>query len=144
MILNNFHFYFVIYCSLEIESTNYTNEVIAEIQSTIASSSRSYSRRFSKVWEDFDIVQEGRSPTKKTKAICKHYEKGYSAASRLGTSHLQRHLEGCSKRPKEAHTQVDQHAYRELVASAIIEHGYHLHGLSIEGIEIFMLFLTKA
>ncbi|XVE85493.1 hypothetical protein DITRI_Ditri17bG0095100 [Diplodiscus trichospermus] len=91
---------------LEMESTNDTNEVIVEIQSTVASSSRSSSRRFRKVWEDFDIVQEGCSPTKKTKAICKHCEKGYSAASRLGTSHLQRHFEGCSKRLKEAHTQL--------------------------------------
>ncbi|XVE72033.1 hypothetical protein DITRI_Ditri11bG0006200 [Diplodiscus trichospermus] len=106
------------------ESTNDTNEVIVEIHGAVASSSRSSSRRFSKVWEDFDIVKEGHTSSKKTKAICKHCGKGYYVASRLGVSHVQRHLEGCSKHPKEAHTQVDQHAYRELVASAIIEHGY--------------------
>ncbi|XVE72008.1 hypothetical protein DITRI_Ditri11bG0004100 [Diplodiscus trichospermus] len=98
------------------QSTNDPNEAIAEIQSTISSLSRPSLRRFSKVWEDFDIVEKGHSPTKKPKAICKYYRKGYSTGPMLGNSHLQRHLESCSKRPKETYTQVDQHAYRELVA----------------------------
>ncbi|XVE62149.1 hypothetical protein DITRI_Ditri06bG0095500 [Diplodiscus trichospermus] len=70
------------------ESTNNTNEAIMEIQSTIASLSKSSSRRFSKVWEDFDIFEKGHSPTKKPKTICKYCGKGDSTVSRLGTSHL--------------------------------------------------------
>ncbi|XVE86231.1 hypothetical protein DITRI_Ditri18aG0018800 [Diplodiscus trichospermus] len=106
------------------KSTNDINEATTEIERTISSLSKSFSKRFNKIWEDFDIVEEGHSPTKRPKAICKHCRKGYSIVSRLGTSHIQCHLEGCNKHLKEIHTEVDQHAYRELVDKAIIKYEY--------------------
>ncbi|XVF45848.1 hypothetical protein PTKIN_Ptkin02bG0240000 [Pterospermum kingtungense] len=112
----------------------------SEIESSVSSPS---SKRYSRVWEDF-ILEVGHSPTKRPKAKCKHCGQTYSAVSRLGTSNLQRHLLKCSKRPKDTHVQVDQHAYRELLAKAIIRHGYTFTWVEHEGNREVHAFLNKS
>ncbi|XVF69266.1 hypothetical protein PTKIN_Ptkin11bG0067100 [Pterospermum kingtungense] len=95
---------------------------ISSAQST--KSSKTKSRRFNKVWNDFDYV-EAQSPTKKAKAICKHCGKEYGASFVSGTSNFKRHIDNCPKRCKELNTgQLDQQGYQEVVAKAIIKHGY--------------------
>ncbi|XVF44912.1 hypothetical protein PTKIN_Ptkin02bG0161200 [Pterospermum kingtungense] len=108
----------------------------SKIESPVSSPSL---KRYSRVWEDFSL-EVGHSPTKRPKAKCKHCGQTYSAISMLGTSNLQCHMLKCSKHLKDTHVQIDQHAYRELLAKAIIRHGYTFtwveHEENIEGFSL--------
>lgn len=88
-------------------------------------------KRKSWVWEHFDIVDDKESKTKI--GICKHCKSAsYNADSRRGTSNFSRHLlESCIEYKKvksidckEPRKQIDQTIYRQLLAEAIMRHGY--------------------
>ena len=111
---------------------------VVECSTVVGGDGKEKTRKFSKVWDSYDYIPT-QSPSKKPKAKCKFCGKLYNGDSRSGTSNLKRHLGNCPNNPNKEKEdcvigKLDQKAYRESVASAIIEHGLAFSYVEYEGI----------
>ncbi|KAL6517377.1 hypothetical protein OROMI_033078 [Orobanche minor] len=91
------------------------------------------------VWDEY-VVVDAEQPGVKPRAFCSHCKvKSYIADSHYGTKNLLEHLKKCSaykefqSKCSEEKKPFNQMVYRDLVARAIIRHGYSFSWVEHEG-----------
>ncbi|KAK9689759.1 hypothetical protein RND81_09G078800 [Saponaria officinalis] len=106
-----------------------TNDnTIAAVSASLPSSKRG--RKRSPVWDEFIVIDASDSTDGKERAICCHCKDAkFIANSHYGTKNLINHLTKCTAYKVFLATKgkgqiFDQNVYRDLVARAIIRHGY--------------------
>ena len=99
------------------------NEENDEYGDTVSSAPKRMRSRNSSVWSDFEILPKG--PNGKERAKCKKCQ-NYFVASASGTTSLLRHRAKCHEVDNQIVScqPLNQVAYREMVALAIIRHNY--------------------
>ncbi|KAK9705574.1 hypothetical protein RND81_07G067300 [Saponaria officinalis] len=96
-----------------------------------------YVRR-SPVWQEYIPILPAQSKDGKLRANCKHCKNtNLIAESRYGTTNVKNHLEKCKAYQRtlspKGKSVFNQNTYRELVAKAIIKHGYPFSWVEHEG-----------
>ena len=88
-------------------------------------------KRRSSVWQEFLVIDGASFTDGKKRAKCSHCKTStFIASSNYGTSNMRKHLEKCKayQATKNAsqggQKRFEQKVYRDLLAKAIIKHGY--------------------
>ncbi|KAL4351826.1 hypothetical protein GQ457_06G005140 [Hibiscus cannabinus] len=127
------------------ESNTDASEVQVDTNVDDAPESQHFSKRRSKVWIHFLSLNSTETKDGKERALCKYCKtSSFISNSSYGTSNMQKHLEKCKHYSaykkssgvdgEEVEDNVyDQKVYRELVATAIIKHGYAFSWVEHEG-----------
>uniref|UniRef100_A0A803N5F9 BED-type domain-containing protein n=1 Tax=Chenopodium quinoa TaxID=63459 RepID=A0A803N5F9_CHEQI len=125
-------------CTLE-EEADVTISPVVTIESnnvdadTIQPVLAALDKKRSSIWLEFLTLDKAESSDGKQRSICKHCQKSsFISNAHYGTQNMQRHLRKCSAYAKHLKNQggnkgkvtFDQKVYRDLVAKAIIKHGY--------------------
>ena len=121
-------------------SDSYGDNRLEDLENDESSSSSKRSRT-SAVWAQFDhIVDEDGTP----KARCKICGIKYVNRATSGTSNMKRHLEKCptQENRKEKSCPLDREMFRELMAVAVIKHGYPFTFVEHEETINFIKFLN--
>ncbi|XP_021750313.1 uncharacterized protein LOC110715997 [Chenopodium quinoa] len=118
------------------ESTTFEKDVtIAEPNSAVLDKRRSL------VWKEFLMIDMVECTDGKSRCICKHCQSSsFNANSRYGTGNMKRHLSKCTPYQNSLKNKggatgkiFNQQVYRELVAKAIIKHGYAFSWVEHDG-----------
>lgn len=117
-------------------NNNVVNLVVVPAAQPELRESQRFEGRRSPMWKEYIKIPAEESPDKKERAMCKHCMKAtFVSDTHYGTSNMRKHLRKCMpgiKTETENHI-YDQQVYRELVAKAIIKHGYGFSWVEHEG-----------
>ncbi len=86
-------------------------------------------QRTSKAWQHFNLEEEVKDNKRLPVGICKYCNAKFDGRGTTGTSNLLRHLDKCREYKKlnssaASGKEIDQTVFRQLVAEAVIRHGY--------------------
>ncbi|KAK9683288.1 hypothetical protein RND81_10G129200 [Saponaria officinalis] len=113
-------------------------ELTANDEIQVKIDTNGFEHRRSPVWKEYIAISPGESKDGKLRANCKHCKNtNIIADSRYGTTNVKNHLEKCrayqSTLSPRGKSVFNQKTYRELVAKAIIKHGYPFSWVEHEG-----------